>query len=71
MEASGATSNARIGYLVYRLERRLRARLDQAVRTHGVTATEAGRFLVVDRFYSVRLGVVGLLEWRRSFRPGR
>src|SRR5436305_3347684 len=40
MEASAATSNARIGYLVYRLERRLRARLDQAVRAHGVTATE-------------------------------
>jgi DNA-binding MarR family transcriptional regulator len=30
----------RIGYLVYRLERRLRARLDDAARAHGVTATE-------------------------------
>jgi DNA-binding MarR family transcriptional regulator len=40
MEASGTTRGARIGYLVYRLERRLRARLDQAVRAHGVTATE-------------------------------
>jgi DNA-binding MarR family transcriptional regulator len=29
-----------VGYLVYRLERRLRARIDQAVRAHGVTATE-------------------------------
>jgi DNA-binding MarR family transcriptional regulator len=33
-------TNARVGYLVYRLERRLRSRLDQAVRAHGVTATE-------------------------------
>jgi DNA-binding MarR family transcriptional regulator len=33
-------SSARIGYLVYRLERRLRTRIDQAVRLHGVTATE-------------------------------
>jgi DNA-binding MarR family transcriptional regulator len=36
-----ATANtARVGYLVYRVERRLRARIDQAVRAHGVTATE-------------------------------
>ncbi|MBV9192729.1 MAG: MarR family transcriptional regulator [Solirubrobacterales bacterium] len=35
-----ATSSPRIGYLVYRLERRLRSRIDQAVRSHGVTATE-------------------------------
>jgi DNA-binding MarR family transcriptional regulator len=34
------TTHARVGYLVYRLERRLRARIDQAVRAYGVTATE-------------------------------
>jgi DNA-binding MarR family transcriptional regulator len=33
-------SGARVGYLVYRLERRLRDRLDDAVRAHGVTTTE-------------------------------
>jgi DNA-binding MarR family transcriptional regulator len=33
-------SRARVGYLVYRLERRLRSRLDEAVRAHGVTTTE-------------------------------
>jgi len=31
---------SRIGYLVYRLERRLRSRLDDAVRAEGVTTTE-------------------------------
>lgn len=30
----------RVGYLVYRLERQIRARLDDAVRAHGVTTTE-------------------------------
>jgi DNA-binding MarR family transcriptional regulator len=30
----------RVGYLVYRVERRVRARLDEAVRAHGVTTTE-------------------------------
>jgi DNA-binding MarR family transcriptional regulator len=40
MQVDGRTSGARIGYLVYRLERRLRARIDQAVRAHGLTATE-------------------------------
>jgi DNA-binding MarR family transcriptional regulator len=30
----------RVGYLLYRAERRLRARLDEAVRSHGVTTTE-------------------------------
>ncbi len=30
----------RVGYLVYRLERRLRARLDVAARAHGLTTTE-------------------------------
>lgn len=33
-------SRARVGYLVYRVERRLRTRLDDAVRAHGVTTTE-------------------------------
>jgi DNA-binding MarR family transcriptional regulator len=33
-------SHARVGYLVYRVERRLRTRLDEAVRAHGVTTTE-------------------------------
>jgi DNA-binding MarR family transcriptional regulator len=40
MSADGTARGARIGYLVYRLERRLRARIDQAVRVHGLTATE-------------------------------
>jgi DNA-binding MarR family transcriptional regulator len=30
----------RVGYLIYRVERRLRARLDEAVKTHGVTTQE-------------------------------
>jgi DNA-binding MarR family transcriptional regulator len=30
----------RVGYLVYRLERRLRSRLDVAARSHGITTTE-------------------------------
>ena len=30
----------RIGYLVYRVERRLRVRLDKAVASHGITTTE-------------------------------
>ncbi|HZV51272.1 MAG TPA: MarR family transcriptional regulator [Candidatus Dormibacteraeota bacterium] len=34
------TSGSRVGYLVYRVERRLRARIDEAVRVHGVTTTE-------------------------------
>ena len=33
-------SSARLGYLIYRVERLLRARLDEAVRDHGVTTTE-------------------------------
>jgi DNA-binding MarR family transcriptional regulator len=33
-------SRARVSYLVYRVERRLRARLDEAVRAHGITTTE-------------------------------
>jgi DNA-binding MarR family transcriptional regulator len=35
-----ASTRSRVGYLVYRVERRLRARLDEAVRAHGVTTTE-------------------------------
>ncbi len=30
----------RIGYLIYRVERRLRVRLDEAVASHGITTTE-------------------------------
>ena len=30
----------RVGYLIYRVERRLRGRLDEAVSAHGVTTTE-------------------------------
>jgi DNA-binding MarR family transcriptional regulator len=30
----------RVGYLIYRVERRLRVRLDEAVKAHGVTTTE-------------------------------
>jgi DNA-binding MarR family transcriptional regulator len=30
----------RIGYLIYRVERRLRVRLDEAVTAHGITTTE-------------------------------
>jgi DNA-binding MarR family transcriptional regulator len=30
----------RIGYLIYRAERRLRVRLDEAVASHGITTTE-------------------------------
>jgi DNA-binding MarR family transcriptional regulator len=37
---ASSSSGARVGYLVYRLERRLRDRLDDAVRAHGVTTTE-------------------------------
>jgi DNA-binding MarR family transcriptional regulator len=35
-----AATVPRIGYLVYRVERRLRVRLDEAVATHGITTTE-------------------------------
>lgn len=37
--AAPATAT-RVAYLVYRVERRLRARIDEAVRAHGVTTTE-------------------------------
>jgi DNA-binding MarR family transcriptional regulator len=30
----------RVGYLIYRVERRLRARLDEAVKAHGITTQE-------------------------------
>ena len=39
-QTAPADSGARVGYLVYRLERRLRSRLDSAVRAHGLTTTE-------------------------------
>jgi DNA-binding MarR family transcriptional regulator len=35
-----AVAVPRIGYLIYRVERRLRVRLDEAVAGHGVTTTE-------------------------------
>ena len=38
--ADPGTIPSRVGYLIYRAERRLRARLDDAVRTHGITTTE-------------------------------
>src|SRR3954453_12472718 len=38
-DPAGST-RSRVGYLVYRVERRLRNRLDEALRHHGVTTTE-------------------------------
>jgi DNA-binding MarR family transcriptional regulator len=38
--APGAEREPRIAYLIYRVERRLRVRIDEVVRTHGVTTTE-------------------------------
>jgi DNA-binding MarR family transcriptional regulator len=38
--ATAAATKPRIGYLIYRIERRLRSRLDDALRTHGVTTSE-------------------------------
>jgi DNA-binding MarR family transcriptional regulator len=35
-----AATVPRIGYLIYRVERRLRVRLDEAVAMHGITTTE-------------------------------
>jgi DNA-binding MarR family transcriptional regulator len=42
VEPAGPATTAvpRIGYLIYRVERRLRVRLDEAVASHGVTTTE-------------------------------
>jgi DNA-binding MarR family transcriptional regulator len=37
---SPPVSAPRIAYLIYRVERRLRVRLDEAVASHGVTTTE-------------------------------
>jgi DNA-binding MarR family transcriptional regulator len=37
---SPPVSVPRIGYLIYRVERRLRVRLDEAVASHGITTTE-------------------------------
>lgn len=37
---SPAAAMPRIGYLIYRVERRLRVRLDEAVTAHGITTTE-------------------------------
>ena len=44
-----APHSSRIGYLVYRLERRLRDRLNDAVRAHGVTTTEYVTLSVLQR----------------------
>ena len=38
--AATPQARARVAYLVYRVERRLRSRLDEVTRTHGVTTTE-------------------------------
>lgn len=38
--AAGSPSLPRVSYLVFRLERRIRARLDEALARHGVTTTE-------------------------------
>jgi DNA-binding MarR family transcriptional regulator len=38
--AAQATTVPRVGYLVYRVERRLRARLDEELRLHGVSTPE-------------------------------
>jgi DNA-binding MarR family transcriptional regulator len=38
--APGTEQAPRVGYLIYRVERRLRARLDDAVTAHGLTTTE-------------------------------
>jgi DNA-binding MarR family transcriptional regulator len=40
LPASEAPTSPRVGYLVYRVERRLRVRLDEVVRRAGVTTTE-------------------------------
>lgn len=37
---SAPAAAPRIGYLIYRVERRLRVRLDEAVASHGITTTE-------------------------------
>jgi DNA-binding MarR family transcriptional regulator len=40
MEPATVAAPPRVGYLIYRVERRLRVRLDEAVRAHGVSTTE-------------------------------
>jgi DNA-binding MarR family transcriptional regulator len=40
LESVGAATVPRVGYLVYRVERRLRARLDEELRLHGVSTPE-------------------------------
>ncbi len=40
LHAIAASIEPRVGYLVYRVERRVRARLDRAVAAHGITTTE-------------------------------
>jgi DNA-binding MarR family transcriptional regulator len=39
-EAVRLPASPRIGYLIYRVERRLRVHLDEAVAAHGITTTE-------------------------------
>lgn len=39
-QSESAIAPTRVGYLVYRVERRLRDFIDEAVRAHGVTTTE-------------------------------
>ena len=39
-EPEALPNRSRVSYLIYRVERRLRVRLDEAVRQHGVTTTE-------------------------------
>jgi DNA-binding MarR family transcriptional regulator len=40
LESVGTPTIPRVGYLVYRVERRLRARLDEELRLHGVSTPE-------------------------------
>jgi DNA-binding MarR family transcriptional regulator len=38
--SAAAAGRTRVAYLVYRVERRLRSRLDEVTRSHGITTTE-------------------------------
>ncbi len=40
LDSIAASIEPRVSYLVYRVERRLRGRLDRAVSAHGITTTE-------------------------------
>jgi DNA-binding MarR family transcriptional regulator len=40
MKTAATTQRTRVAYLVYRVERRLRSRLDEVTRAQGVTTTE-------------------------------